>query len=122
MTYLIPIIVLFLLLWLFVIRPQRRRQLQQLEMQNEIHLGDEVITAGGLHAYVRQLDDDVITVEIAPDVQVRLDRRAVAAVVHADEPEALEAGDVGEEAEEPHDLEPTHEPPERVNQAEPGGS
>ena len=73
MGYLIPIIVLFLLLWLFVIRPQRRRQLQQLEMQNEVHLGD-----------------DVITVEIAPDVRVRLDRRAVAAIVRPEDEETEE--------------------------------
>ena len=104
MGYLIPIIVLFLLLWLFVIRPQRRRQMQQLEMQNELHLDDEVITAGGMHAYVRELGDDVITVEIAPDIRVRLDRRAVAAIVRPDETEtepenqpervsSIEAGD-----------------------------
>jgi preprotein translocase subunit YajC len=70
-----------------VIRPQRRRQLQQLEMQNELHVDDEIITAGGVHAYIRQLDDEVLTVEIAPEVLVRLDRRAVAGVVRPDEPE-----------------------------------
>ena len=93
MGYLIPIVVLFFLLWLLVIRPQRRRQLQQLEMQNKLHLDDEVITAGGLHAYVRELGDDVLTVEIAPDVNVRLDRRAVAAIVRPEEaaPELEEA-------------------------------
>ena len=84
MGYLIPIIALFFLLWLLVIRPQRRRQLQQLEMQNELHVGDEVISAGGLHAYVRELGDEVLTVEIAPEIRVRLDRRAVAAVVRPD--------------------------------------
>jgi preprotein translocase subunit YajC len=83
---LIPIVVLFFLLWLMVIRPQRRRQLQQLEMQNELHVDDEIITAGGLHGYVRQLDEQVLTVEIAPDVRVRVDRRAVAAIVRPEEP------------------------------------
>ena len=86
MAYLIPIVVLFFLLWLMVIRPQRRRQLQQLEMQNELHVDDEIITAGGLHGYVRQLDEQVLTVEIAPDVRVRVDRRAVAAIVRPEEP------------------------------------
>jgi preprotein translocase subunit YajC len=90
MGYLIPIVIVFLLVWLFVIRPQRRRQLQQLEMQNEVHVGDEVITAGGLHAYVRELGDDVLTIEIAEGVRARLDRRAVAAVVRPDEPEPAE--------------------------------
>ncbi len=91
MGYLIPIIVLFLLLWLLVIRPQRRRQLQQLAMQDELHLGDEVITAGGIHGYVRQLDESVLTIEIAPEVSVRIDRRAIAGKVRADdEPDAAD--------------------------------
>jgi preprotein translocase subunit YajC len=83
--YLIPLIALFVLLWLLVIRPQRRRQDQQLRMQDALHLDDEIITAGGLHGYIRQLDEDVLTVEIAPEVRVRVDRRAVAAIVRTEE-------------------------------------
>ena len=98
MGYLIPIIVLFFLLWLVVIRPQRRRQLQQLQMQDELRLDDEVITAGGMHGYVKQLDDQVLTIEIAPDVRVRVDRRAIAGKVLPEEPEpALEEPDEAEE-------------------------
>ena len=100
----IVIVALFALMWLFLIRPQRRRQTQQLEMQDSLELGDEIITAGGLHAYVRRLDEDVLTVEIAPDTLVRLDRRAVAGVVRPqigaelEEPEAdvLEEGQTEE--------------------------
>ena len=69
--------------------------MDQLRMQDTLHVGDEVITAGGIRGYIRQLDEEVLKVEIAPDVQVRLDRRAVAAVV----PEAE-----GEEDEEPEAL------------------
>ena len=79
--YLIVIVALFALLWLFVLRPQRRRQAEQMQMQDTLHVDDEVITAGGIRGYVRQLDEDVLGVEIAPGVQVRLDRRAVAAIV-----------------------------------------
>jgi preprotein translocase subunit YajC len=81
------IVALFVLLWLLVLRPQRRRQMDQLRMQDTLHVGDEVITAGGIRGYIRQLDEEVLKVEIAPDVQVRLDRRAVAAVVTEDEEE-----------------------------------
>jgi preprotein translocase subunit YajC len=96
MTFLLPIIALFFLLWLVVIRPQRRRQLQQLQMQDELHLDDEVITAGGMHGYVKQLDESVITLEIAPDVRVRVDRRAIAGKAPVEEPE-LEAAEEPEE-------------------------
>jgi preprotein translocase subunit YajC len=101
MTYLIPIIILFLLLWLVVIRPQRRRQLQQLQMQDELHLEDEVITAGGIHGYVKELHDSVITVEIASGVRVRVDRRAVAGKAEQElEPEVSDALNERPQAEE----------------------
>jgi preprotein translocase subunit YajC len=58
-------------------------------MQDTLHVGDEIITAGGIRGHVRQLDEEVLRVEIAPDVQVRLDRRAVAAVLR-DEPDPQE--------------------------------
>ena len=54
-------------------------------MQDELEAGDEIITAGGLHATVRELGEAQLRVEIAPSVLVTLDRRAVAAVAH-DEP------------------------------------
>lgn len=115
MTYLIPIIVLFFLLWLLVIRPQRRRQVQQVEMQNELHLDDEIITAGGLHGYVRQLDEEVLTVEIAPDVRVRVDRRAVAGIVRREQPEPEQL----EEPEQPEETDPEQaEEPKRVREVE----
>jgi preprotein translocase subunit YajC len=49
-------------------------------MQHELVVGDEIITAGGLHAIVRELGEDELKVEIAPNVVATLDRRAVAAV------------------------------------------
>jgi preprotein translocase subunit YajC len=96
--YLIVIVALFALLWLFVLRPQRRRQAEQMQMQDTLHVDDEVITAGGIRGYVRQLDEEVLGVEIAPGVQVRLDRRAVAAVVREedDEQQPLTQGESGE--------------------------
>jgi len=85
------IVALFALLWLFVLRPQRRRSTEQLQMQDTLRVGDEVITAGGIRGYVRQLDEEVLKVEIAPEVVVRLDRRAVAALVQEedDDPDEL---------------------------------
>ena len=92
------IVALFALLWLFVLRPQRRRSTEQLQMQDTLRVGDEVITAGGIRGYVRQLDEEVLEVEIAPEVVVRLDRRAVAALVQEedDDPDALTQTESGE--------------------------
>jgi len=53
----------------------------QQQMHEELRLGDQVITAGGLHAEITELGEDVLRVRIAPGVEVEMDRRAVAANV-----------------------------------------
>jgi preprotein translocase subunit YajC len=80
MRTLIVIAVLFALAWVFFVLPSRRRQRAHAAMQDEIEAGDEIITAGGIHAIVREAGDEQLKVEIASGVLVRLDRRAVAAV------------------------------------------
>ena len=87
MGYLIVIIALFAALWLFLIRPQRRRQVDQARMQSALATGDEILTAGGVYGTVRAMEDEVVQVEIAPGTIIRLDRRAVAAVLQEPEPE-----------------------------------
>jgi preprotein translocase subunit YajC len=80
MDSLIFIVILFIFVWLLLILPSRRRQRSHKAMQDSVGPGDEVITAGGIHGVVRDLDGEELRVEIAPDVLVKLDRRAVAAV------------------------------------------
>ena len=88
MTYLIILVALFAVMWLLLIRPQRRRQVEQSRMQEVIEPGDEILTAGGIHGTVRKVEDEIVHVEIAPGTTIRLDRRAVAAVAQEPEPEA----------------------------------
>jgi preprotein translocase subunit YajC len=99
--YLIILVALFVLMWLFLIRPQRRRSEAQMAMQDRLRTGDEIITAGGLHATVQSIEGEVLEIEIAPGTTVRLDRRAVAAVADRDEPEEeeerAEAGELEQE-------------------------
>jgi preprotein translocase subunit YajC len=78
-AFVILIIVLGAVWVLFVI-PARRRQRSHSAMQDSVNVDDEIITAGGLHGVVREIDDDQVRLEIAPSVVVTLDRRAVAAV------------------------------------------
>jgi preprotein translocase subunit YajC len=85
--YLIIIVALFAAMWLFLIRPQRRRQVEQSRMQDTLGDGDEILTAGGIHGIVRGIEGEVVRIEIAPGTIVRLDRRAVAGVAHEAEPE-----------------------------------
>jgi preprotein translocase subunit YajC len=95
---LIILVALFVLMWLFLIRPQRRRSEAQMAMQDTLRTGDEIITAGGMHGIVKAIEDDILHLEIAPGTLVRVDRRAVAAVASTEESEAEEEteADAGE--------------------------
>jgi preprotein translocase subunit YajC len=74
------LIVVFGAAWLLFVLPARRRKLSHNAMQDSIDVGDEIITAGGLHGTVTAFEDDTVKVEIATGVVATLDRRAVAAV------------------------------------------
>ena len=78
-TFILFVLLAFAALWLIVIRPQRRKQKLQQGMQSELAVGDEVLTAGGVYGRVTRIDDEDVRVEIAPNVEVRLARRAIAA-------------------------------------------
>ena len=91
MGYLIVLVALFALMWLLLIRPQRRRAAQQSEMQDHLRAGDEIITAGGIHGTIKAIEGELVHVEIAPGTLIRVDRRAVAGAGDAEEPKALEA-------------------------------
>ena len=82
MGQLIVIVAMLAVLWIVLIRPQRRRQLAQRELHDTLEVGDEILTAGGLYGRVKSIGvGDELVVEIAPGTDVRLARRAVAAVL-----------------------------------------
>ncbi len=93
---LIFVVILFALAWLLLVCPRAGGSAPTRSMQDSVEVGDEIITAGGIHASVRELGDEDVRVEIAPGVVVKLDRRAIAAVAR-DVEEAIEA-------DEPDDL------------------
>ena len=100
--FLFIIVIGFLLIWLIVVRPQKRRHNQQQQMLEELNVGDEVLTAGGIYGTISSIDENEVTVEIAPNTEVRVARRAIAGVTR-DEPEADEKSEESEEAEEPEE-------------------
>lgn len=96
----LPILIFgFLILWLVVVRPRQRRQNQAQQRLNELRVGDEVLTAGGIYGTVSRIDEDRVTVEIAPKLEVQVARRAIAGILTEREPEA----EAPEAAEEPQD-------------------
>jgi preprotein translocase subunit YajC len=98
---LLVIVGLFVLFWLLLIRPQRRRQRAQQEMISNLRVGDEIVTAGGLYGDVIELAQDEVLVEIAEGVEVRVARRAVAGVMPDEDEEELEEEQADEGEPEP---------------------
>jgi preprotein translocase subunit YajC len=99
---LLIIVALFVLFWLLLIRPQRRRQRAQEELLTNLRVGDEIVTAGGLYGDITALEGDEVYIEIAEGVEVRVARRAVAGVMP----------DEGEEDEDEEEPEAVEEAPE----------
>jgi preprotein translocase subunit YajC len=83
---LILLAAMFVLLWAFLIRPQRRKQQEQQQLLASVEPGDEILTVGGIDGTVTAIDDeDDLIVEIAEGIQVRIARRAVGGVVKPEE-------------------------------------
>jgi len=80
------LIVAFGFLWFVLIRPQKRRQVEAARMLNTVQVGAQVLTAGGVYGEVTELRDDDVIVRIAPQVEVRVARKAIGAVIPPEEP------------------------------------
>ncbi|ASW54654.1 preprotein translocase subunit YajC [Plantactinospora sp. KBS50] len=75
------IALLFGVMYFMMIRPQQKRRREAEQMQSQIGPGDQVVTIGGLHGTVTGVDDETVMIEIAPGVQTRYARPAIARVV-----------------------------------------
>jgi preprotein translocase subunit YajC len=97
----IIILLALLFVWLALVRPQRRRQAAQTQMWQNLKQGDEVVTAGGIYGEVTGFQGDDVVVEIAPDLEVRVARRAIGGIVPP--PEAVDEAGGDEELEASED-------------------
>ena len=84
---LLPFILIFVIMYFLILRPQQKRQKQHQEMVKNVRRGDTVITSGGLIGKVTKvIDEDHIEIELAEDVRVRQMRSMVADVRAKGEP------------------------------------
>ena len=81
MGALIVIVVLFAAFWLLLVRPQRSQARRQQELIRSLEVGDEIVSAGGLYGTIKRIEGDDLIVEIAPQLEVRMARGAVAGIV-----------------------------------------
>ena len=83
----LPLILIFIVFYFLLIRPQQKKMKAHKAMLGAIRRGDKVVTGGGIFGTVTKvLDDDDVTVEIADGVKVRVQRSLVSAVMSKTEP------------------------------------
>ena len=93
-SFFIVLAVMFLFMWLLLIRPQRQQQRRHTAMLDALKVGDEVITSGGIYGDVTGVETDRVTLEIAEDVEIEVAKRAIATVIPPEDAE--DEGEIAE--------------------------
>jgi len=76
----IPIILMFAIFYFLLIRPQQKKAKEHRALLSAIKKGDKVVSNGGLHGVVTGITDDIVTMEIAPKVRVKVSRGSIAGI------------------------------------------
>jgi len=77
MEGIIMLVIMFAIFYLLLIRPQQKRAKQHKQLVENLKSGDQVITAGGLHGKIVAVHDDIITLEIASNVRIKINRPSI---------------------------------------------
>ena len=89
----LPLILIFAVFYFLLIRPQQKRMKKHKEMQANLKRGDRVLTGGGILGRIVKVEgDDILIVEIAPEVRVRAARSTISELIGQGEPVAAQAG------------------------------
>ena len=76
-----PFILIFVIFYFLLIRPQRQQQKKLQEQQNAMKAGDKVVTAGGIHGIVREVDEKTAKVEVSAGVLIKFEKASIVAFV-----------------------------------------
>jgi preprotein translocase subunit YajC len=113
------IVGLIAIFYFMLIRPQQKRMRQQVELMNNLHTGDDVMTSAGIYGTITEVEEDTVLLEVSEDVEIRVAKSSISRTFNVhEEPEE----------EEPEEEEPDETPPEDAadeegeDSGEPGAS
>lgn len=81
LTSMIPLVIMFAIFYFLLIRPQQKKAKEHKALLESLKKGDQVITAGGMHGKITAVDDTVVTIEVASNVNIKFNKGHVAAVI-----------------------------------------
>lgn len=73
----LPLILVFVVFYFFMIRPQMKKQKEMTNYRNSLKKGDKVITTGGIYGRVFEVKDHYVTLEVGGDVKLKVDKSAL---------------------------------------------
>lgn len=87
MTMILMWVMLGLIIWVFILRPQKKRQQEIQNFRNSITIGSRVVTSGGIYGEVRAIEDadNILVIEVSKGVNIRVDRNSVYATAQQDQ-------------------------------------
>lgn len=78
-SFWIMILAMFLIMWLFMIRPQRKQQKELEKFRSELKKGDKVVTAGGIYGTVADVEERTVLLKVDGEVKIRVDKTCISA-------------------------------------------
>lgn len=73
----IMIVLIFVVMWLFMIRPQRKQQKELEKFRNGLQKGDKVVTAGGIYGTISEIQDRTVLIKVDGDVKLKVDKTSL---------------------------------------------
>ena len=77
MEGIIMLVIMFAIFYLLLIRPQQKRAKQHKQLVENLKSGDQVVTAGGIHGKIVAVQEDIITLEVASNVRIKVNRPSI---------------------------------------------
>ena len=76
-SFMIMMVAIFAIMYFFMIRPQNKKQKEIQNFRKNLEVGQEVISAGGIYGKVKAIEDNVVVLEIASGVKIRIDKNSI---------------------------------------------
>ena len=73
----IMLIAMFVIMYFFMIRPQNKKQKEIANFRKSLQVNQSVITAGGIHGTIKEINDDYVVLEIASNVKIKKDKKSI---------------------------------------------
>ena len=77
LSFILMLALMFLVMWLFMIRPQRKQQKELEAMRSALKKGDKVITAGGIYGVVADVDERTVLIKVDGETKLRIDKSSI---------------------------------------------